>query len=641
MVINQALIQLGANMLKKISQFSLLAIVLFAMSSCTSGGGEVKPEPKKEVDGILISKEPDKVTYEVGESFDPTGIVINEKYNDGSLGEMVKGYTYTPTRPLTINDKEIVFRYKTFMANQAITVSGIEDDTTYASSVERYDNGRVYLRVDGKPFVIRGAQLRVDGLLNRSPALPADAPKAVTYEEMERYFIAAKEANLNTMELCIQWSNVEVEKDVYEFDLVDALMSYLNKYDLKGEINWFSVNMCGDTEEYQVPKYIYDNPITYPRLSSVELTRNNFMYGQRFFLKLDDPAYQEREAKAINKLMDHIYNWNLKNGKKNPIIGVQVQNETDGLVRWRLDQFGIKDDNGEIISQQKLWNMTLSSLDNAGKAFKASKYKLYTRANITTSYDVEEYPQCPNTGITPLDILHLEGIDIIGSDPYVTSPKTINSTVKKYRVENNYPHIAENMGHYSNSPSLFLAAYQAGGSYMFYDLATPEFFVYLNGGGSYQMDQGIYMPDLSLKAHSQATFDMAKGIGAMGGVLSRIESKDFAAFNIDKEEPSMNRTQSINTSNIAFTYYTENGGIAFAIEDDNYVYLSSNKDSAISIDNASYSPYADVGHFEGDEYIIEEKAYPTDKMYLSKGKLYRIKITKLLNSVTSNTDDNI
>ena len=635
-------------MFSKIKRLAILNMLIFSLSGCSFNGGQGNNQPEgpeviKTVTGITITKSPNKVDYIVGETFNPDGIAINELFNDSSVGDEVKGYTYTPTTPLTLATKEITFRYRNFMTTQKITVVEQPDEITRASSIEKYDNGRVYIKVDGQPFVILGAQLRVDGLLNRSPYLP-DAPSPLTYAEMEKYFIAAKEANFNTIELCIQWSNIETSKDVYQFELIDALMGFLNKHNLKGEINWFSVNMCGDTEEYQVPAYVFNDQQTYPRLKTEVASGYQNMYGERFYLKLDEPAVQEREAKAITALMEHIYEWNLLNGQKNPIIGVQVQNETDGLVRWRLTQKVIYDTDGvTVISPNKLWNMTLSSLNNAGKAFKASKYKLYTRCNITTSYDVKEYPQCPNTGIGPLDILNLDGIDIIGSDPYVTSTTTINSTVKKYRVGDNYPHVAENMGNYSNGPSLFLTTYQAGGSYMFYDLATPEYFVYMNeqAGSSYQMDQGIYNPDLTLKPHSQATFDIAKGIKAMGGILSRIESKDFAAFNIDTDDPKQTRTQIINTSNLSFEFTTTDGGIAFAIEDGNYVYMSSNKDCAIGIVNAEYAPYADIGHFEGEDFVAEEKAYPTDKLYLSKGKLYRIKITKIINEVTSTTDDNV
>ena len=613
--------------------------LLFPFLLCSGCSSSKKEEitPESVLTGIKLVTPPSKLDYGVGELFDPSGVVIKKVYDNEKIGEVVSDYTYSPTTPLTLDDHEVTFTYKTFMVKQAINVSVI-DDNTYVSSIKRFENGRTYLEVDGYPYTIRGAQLRVDGLINRSP-YRTDAPEALTYEEMEKYFIAAKNAGINTIGLALQWSNVETSYDVYNFSLVDALLSHCNKHSLKCEFLWFATNMCGDSRTYQIPQYIWNDSITYPQLEAKAGDYSD-MYGYRFYLKLDNPNYLAREEKAIKALMNHIYEWNKNNGDKKPLIGIQVHNEADGLVRWRRDQREIKL-NGELIPYQTLWDMMLTALNNAGKAFKSSKYKIYTRSNITTSYGVGEFPQCPGTGISPLDVLNLEGIDIIGDDPYVTSPSTINATIRNYRVLNNYPHIAENMGNYSNSASMFLTAFQAGGSYIFYDLATPEYFIYLNGGGSYQMDQGIYKPDLTLKEHSQATFDIVKAVGAMDGELARIESENFAAFNVDATDAVINRTQTINTTHISFTFSTSLGAVGFAIEDGDYVYLGSSKEATISINNAEYLPYADVGHFEKGEYIQEEKAYPTDKVYLQAGKLYKIKITKILNEVTSTTNDNV
>lgn len=624
----------------KYYRYPLLLVPILLFSSCSNNSGEKdKPEPKPEpvLSGIKIVTPPSKVDYEVGDLFNPEGVVIKEVFDNGQIGEVVNDYTYSPDTPLTIEDKEIAFSYKTFMAKQSITVS-IKDDNTYASAIKQFENGRTYLEVDGYPYTIRGAQLRVDGLLNRSPNR-TDAPPALSYDEMEKYFIAAKNAGINTIGLALQWSNVEISKDKYDFSLVDALLTHCNKHDLKCEFLWFGTNMCGDSRSYPIPQYIWSDSITYPQLESKSGDYSD-MYGYRFYLRLDNPNYLAREEKVIKELMNHIYEWNKNNEDKKPLIGVQIHNEADGLVRWRRDQREIKL-NGELIPYKTLWDMTLTALNNAGNAFKSSKYKLYTRSNITTSYGIEEFPQCAGTGISPMDVLHLDGIDIIGDDPYVTSPSTINKTIRNYRVENNYPHIAENMGNYSNSASMFLTAFQAGGSYIFYDLATPEYFIYLNGGGSYQMDQGIYNPDLSLKPHSQKTFDIVKAIGAMDGELARIESENFAAFNVDATEPVENRSQTINTTNVSFTFETNNGAIGFAIEDGNYIYLGANKESSIRLNNIEYLPYAEVGHFEKGEYITEEKVYPTDKVFLQPAKLYRIKITKILNPVESTTNDNV
>ena len=592
--------------------------------------------PIAHIVGLQITSAPTKTVYLVGETFDPTGMRVNELLSDGEIGKEVLEYSFSPNGALTMNDKEITIKHQQFITKQAINVYS---DVNNVSSIEKFDDGRTYLCVEGKPYVIRGAQLRVDGLLNRSPRLP-DAPAPLTYEEMEKYFIAAKAANLNTIALTIQWSNIETEKDVYDFSLIDALLTLTNKYDLKCEFCWFASNMCGDSFEYQLPAYIYEDEENYPRINHRVDTWYSDMYGTYFYLKVDEPLYLAREEKVIKALMEHVYLWNEDNGKKNPLIGIQVHNETDGLIRWRRDQREIVDDNDNLMSYNTLWNMTLTALDNAGKAFKSSKYKLYTRCNMTTSYDVNEFPQCPGTGITPLDVLDLDGIDIIGSDPYVTNPTTINSTIRNYRIKDNYPHIAENMGEYSNSAALFLTAYQAGGSYMFYDLATPEYFMYI-ASGPYQMDQGIYNPDLTFKSHSEETFDIVRGIALLDKFLPYVKSCNFAIFNANSLDIKENISQTINTNNYAFTYECSDKGVAFAIEDGEYAYIYSNKTATISIDNVEHAPYVEFGHFKDQEFISEGKEYPLDKIYLKKNKLYRVKIIRVLNTVSSTTGDNV
>ena len=42
------------------------------------------------------------------------------------------------------------------------------EKSEYVSRVRTLENGRTYLEVDGKPYAIRGAQVRIDGLYNRS-----------------------------------------------------------------------------------------------------------------------------------------------------------------------------------------------------------------------------------------------------------------------------------------------------------------------------------------------------------------------------------------------------------------------------------------------------------------------------------------
>ena len=511
------------------------------------------------------------------------------------------------------------------------------EKSEYVSRVRTLENGRTYLEVDGKPYAIRGAQVRIDGLYNRSQSFPNAVPP-LTDKEIEQYFSKAKELGINTLELALEWKQIEKTKDNYDFALVDKLLGFTNKYGLKCEFLWFSTNMCGYSHSFTVPDYICSDSETYPVFESSKFYTH--MYGNVFHLVLNNENLMQREKLVLEKLMAHVSEWNRQNGEKNPLIGIQVHNESDGLLRWKLEQDSIKED-GAPADPKKIWQMTLDALDNAGKAVKSSDYKIYTRCNMTTSYNVGEFPQWQGKGFSPLDVLELEGIDIIGDDPYVTSPVAINDIVRAYSVNGNYPHIAENMGNYSSCPSMFLTAYQAGGSYMFYDLATPVYFVQINGNSSYQMDQGVYNPDFTDKPHTAQTRSIIRGIAAMDSVLPLVESCDFAAFNVLTEIPLERRTQTVNTSNISLTYRTENGGVAFAIEREGYVYLYSTKDCKFTVNNADITLKAEIGHFGNDGFVVEEEAYINPEISVSADKLYRIKIRKINEAVVSTANDNV
>ena len=513
----------------------------------------------------------------------------------------------------------------------------IDENADYiVSEIKTLENGKTYLEVDGNPFALRGGQIRVDGLLNRDFERYPNAPQPLTYTEIEEYFKQAKDFNLNTLELSLDWKRIEPQKDVYDFTLVDQLLSMSNKYNLKCEFLWFSTNMCGDSHEFQIPDYIINDRVTYPRFE-VEKESYSGLYGDMFWLILNDEDLMARERLVLEKLMEHVYEWNLENGKKNPLIGMQIHNESDGLLRWRLDQRKPKL-NGNVVTPEYLWDVTLDALDNAGKAVKEAQYKIITRCNMTVTFGVGEFPQFAGKGFSPLDILRLEGIDMIGDDPYSSDPKKINKTVKEYAVEGNYPHISENMGNYASSAALFLTTYQAGGSYMFYDFATPQYFMHVNGSGSYQMDQGIINPDFTYKAHSAETRSIVNGIAKMGNVLPLINSEDFAAFNVLSEQNQKTLTQTICTSSIQVKYETTNGGVAFAIQYGDYMYLYSTQDCNMTIENASFTYKAEIGHFDNDEFITESSELINPTISVGKDKLYRIKIRSISSEVSSTTN---
>ena len=522
------------------------------------------------------------------------------------------------------------------------------DENVIVSSIKESEDGKTYLDVMGNPYVIIGGQIRLDAMMNRGEGeheAPSSAPKALTDIEIEQYFIEAKSFGINTLQIPIDWSWMELEKDVYNFEFLDLILSLSNKYEIKIEILWFSTNMCGDSHSFHLPDYIWNDIENYPRM---EAEYNNqmltevwtHMYGYVGYLILDNPLLMERESKILGLMMDHIYEWNKDNNEMYPVISVQVHNESDGLTRWRVDQRKLTID-GQLIDYARAWEMTLIALDNAGKAIQNSKYIVVTRANMTVSFSVDGFPQFPEA--SPKDVLALDGIDIIGDDPYTEDPGKIKDTIFSYSLDGNYAHISENMGNYESTPSLILAAYAAGGFYNIYDFATPEYFIWINGGGAYQMDQGIINPDFTYKSHSELTKNIINGISLTGNIIATTPKENFAVFNVLSNLPEESITQIIQTLHAKITYSTETGALAFVIEVDGYLLVYGTDTFSIKVENMTLSPYAYIGEYNMfGEFTETNKVYPSGEYFDLLGQqLYVFKILSSEELLESTTMDNI
>ena len=72
--------------------------------------------------GISVSTAPTKTNYSVGESFDPTGMIVTADYSNGTH-VATTSYTYYPSGSLTSSDEYITISHNGFSTTQAINVS--------------------------------------------------------------------------------------------------------------------------------------------------------------------------------------------------------------------------------------------------------------------------------------------------------------------------------------------------------------------------------------------------------------------------------------------------------------------------------------------------------------------------------------
>ena len=425
-------------------------------------------------------------------------------------------------------------------------------DPVTISRIAVTPQGKPYLEVDGEPFAVYGAQIRIDVFRSVDK---------MEWKDIEPYFRTAGEFGLNCVQVPLPWKFLEPNQDEYSFDELDQILSLAVKYSLKVELLWFSTNFIGDTYSWLVPNYILSKSAL--RLNREGASSFHALYGYTYSISFDDPYVLERERLALTTLFAHIRDWDDAHGQVHPVITCQVHNEPDALVRWRLDEKKISWKDGTPRTKKEGWDMTLKALDAAGKAVQASEYKVATRTNIISGNGVDDFPQTP--GISPKDVYALDGIDFLSYDPYMQTVNQIASEVSAYAsLSGNYPLIAENRGDFSTSASLMLAASALGGGYDIYDLATSPF-ITSNSAPPFNTE-GIFDVNLDKKPHTDKVKRILAGLVANGKDVALTSSKDFAAFNILSDNPSETLTQQIATSGAILEFRTTSSALAFVLD---------------------------------------------------------------------------
>ena len=500
---------------------------------------------------------------------------------------------------------------------------GKKKDVNVISRVATNEEGYAYLEVDGLPFNYYGVESRLDAYMNCENK---------TVEEFKGQFELAKNLGANVITVPIGWRDLEPQEDFYDFTLIGTLLSYAVEYDIKIEFLWYSVNMCGDSSSYYIPDYIWNDSATYPKYGNNQEDRFWNYYGYQSFLK-PSKNLLKRETKVIDALMQYVYEWDVTFGEPHPLIGVQVYNEPDTFPRWRISTYGVTD-GGKKITTKQAWQSLLTMLDNAGKAFKNAKYNVVTRVNIVNVKEVSSWIK---------DIYNLEGIDMVGNDPYRDSVGALVDILEEFNkdLKGNFNHFAENKGSYTNSPSLMLATARCGAGYILYDLATPQFFIDNSGNASLEtIDHGVLNPDGTDKSTTELVRRTLKGLVGVGDALILAKKENFALFNLNGSNPETECSQTINTSEITISFETTSGAVGYAIVYNGYVYLFSTDTANITLSNAMFKNFT-YGKYEDGVWKAESRDVniTNNTITLRNGDICRAKIEVVENKLTSNVEE--
>jgi len=430
----------------------------------------------------------------------------------------------------------------------ACSESGATPDTP-----EPQEKKECRLVVDGKPFLMLGAQLRMDFFRD------LDKKKL---DELDKYFELASSLNITVVQLAFSWSDVETDYDVYSDKTVKAYIDYCEKWGLKAELLWFGSYMCGYSVEGHLPAYIVSDNGTYPELKPSAAYKG--WQGKQFFLSPGNPNLLSRETKAANKLMEFIYEYDKSLGFPHTIIGIQVENEPDMLPTRHNASHGY--------SPTDLWPSLLYHLDQMGKAFKSSEYDCYTRVNQTCEYDDWVY--------WSQMIAKRDGIDYVGFDPYRFTVTDIENGLKAMQeIDGNFAHVSENGGEAYNTDILELKALTMGCGYEVFEVVTtPHPYI-----AEYTL-RGVYNPDFSPKGQTQRLID-ANCIFRKGWYdFATAPATSMKGFNMTTDQGLDKTEETVDFSGAKIVWSTVNRGVAYAIETDEYVLVGSTKSDKMTFD---------------------------------------------------------
>jgi beta-galactosidase GanA len=165
-------------------------------------------------------------------------------------------------------------------------------------------NGRFALIVDGRPFLILGAQI------NNSSAWPAVLPEV---------WPTLAATHVNTVEAPVYWEQFEPKPGQFDYSCVDALIQGAREHSLRLVLLWFGTWKNG--QMHYVPEWVKRDPEHYPRM-------RNRRGDATDVLSANSTANRDADKKAFAALMRHIKE---TDGTQHTVMLMQVENESGAI----------------------------------------------------------------------------------------------------------------------------------------------------------------------------------------------------------------------------------------------------------------------------------------------------------------------
>ena len=314
-------------------------------------------------------------------------------------------------------------------------------------------DGRYALLVDGRPYLILGAQI------NNSSAWPHVLPEVwPTIEAM----------HVNTVEAPVYWEQMEPRPGTFDFTSVDALINQARTHNVHLVLLWFGTWKNG--RMHYVPDWVKTDPARYPRMidergASIDVLSPN--------------ASQNLEADkhAFTALMRHVKEID---GDQHTVLMVQVENESGSIGAIRdFSSLAEKEFAGQVPAelvkglhkQPGTWKQVFGTeADETFAAYSVSHYIDQIAAAGKAIFPLPMYCNVwqgsTNPGISYPSggaVIHMidvwkattHDIDIIGPDIYTDDPTSYRETLAAYHRPDNAMWIPETGSSDAYAPFFF------------------------------------------------------------------------------------------------------------------------------------------------------------------------------------------
>jgi beta-galactosidase GanA len=165
------------------------------------------------------------------------------------------------------------------------------------------EQGRATLMVDGKPYMVLGAQV------DNSSGWP---------QRLKQVWPAAERMKLNTLEVPVYWEQMEPERGKFDFSVVDDVLAQAREHKVRLVLLWFGTWKNG--KMHYVPEWVKQDTKTYPRM----MTKAGVALD---VLSPNASANMEADRAAFVALMKHLKEVDAQH----TVVMMQVENESGSL----------------------------------------------------------------------------------------------------------------------------------------------------------------------------------------------------------------------------------------------------------------------------------------------------------------------